>query len=55
MDEWKVKIGELAIQRGIINDPDWLGKLDDPMPAWAVLKLLLELMDKLETNYSSYD
>lgn len=55
MDEWKTKIGELALQKGIINDPDWLEKLDDSMPVWAVLQLLLELMGKLESNYNSYD
>ncbi|CAG7611223.1 hypothetical protein PAESOLCIP111_01347 [Paenibacillus solanacearum] len=55
MDERKMKIGELALQKGIINDPNWLEKLDDSMPVWAVLEMLLGVMEKLETNYSSYD
>ncbi|SCW28417.1 hypothetical protein SAMN04487970_1001239 [Paenibacillus tianmuensis] len=55
MEDWKRKIGESALTKGIINDPDWLEKLDDSMPVWAVLQLMLELLEKLEPQYTSYD
>ncbi|WP_281887053.1 hypothetical protein [Paenibacillus sp. YYML68] len=55
MEAWKTKIGEAALQKGIIKDPRWLDRLDDPMPTWAVLELMLELLDRLEPSYTSYD
>ncbi|WP_186445561.1 hypothetical protein [Paenibacillus cremeus] len=55
MEAWKEKIGEAALQEGIINDPSWLEKLDEPMPVWVVLQLMLKLKEQLETNYISYD
>lgn len=58
MEAWKVQLGEEALQKGIISDPHWLGRLDDPMPVWAALQMLLQLMEKLEqlsSEYSSYD
>ncbi|AFH62141.1 hypothetical protein ACVNS2_15955 [Paenibacillus caseinilyticus] len=55
METWKKQIGERALHKGVIDDPSWLERLDEPLPAWAVLQMLLELMDKVEPNYSSYD
>ncbi|NHN30886.1 hypothetical protein [Paenibacillus agricola] len=55
METWKQNIGNLALQKGILNDPQWLERLDDSMPVWAVLELLLKLSDKLEPETNSYD
>jgi hypothetical protein len=55
MEAWKQLIGEKALQSGIINDPQWLERLDESMPVWAVLKLFLEFAEKFETRYNSYD
>ncbi|UQZ81861.1 hypothetical protein SK3146_01017 [Paenibacillus konkukensis] len=55
MEAWKKHIGEKALEKGIINDPQWLEKLDDTMPVWAVLDLFLQLVDRLEPDYNSYD
>lgn len=55
MEDWKTKIGEIALHKGIIKDPHWLDRLDDPMPVWAVLELMLELLERVEPTYSSYD
>jgi hypothetical protein len=55
MEAWKQEIGQLALQRGIINDPQWLERLDDSMPVWAVLELLLQFSEKLEPTTNSYD
>ncbi|WP_282935579.1 hypothetical protein [Paenibacillus sp. RC67] len=55
MEAWKQLIGEKALEKGIINDPQWLGKLDEPMPVWVVLELILKCMERMESDYSSYD
>ncbi|WP_248925508.1 hypothetical protein [Paenibacillus hamazuiensis] len=55
MDDWKVNLAEKALEKGIINDPQWLQKLDEPVPLWAVLDMMLQLVRKLEPEYSSYD
>lgn len=55
MEDWKQLIGEQALQSGIINDPQWLDRLDESMPVWAVLKLFLEFIEKHEAHYNSYD
>jgi hypothetical protein len=55
MEDWKQSIGQLALQRGILNDPQWLERLDDSMPVWAVLELLLQFAEKLEPETNSYD
>lgn len=55
METWKNAIGENALKKGIINDPSWLEKLDDSMPVWAVLQLMIDLMEKLEPQYTSFD
>ncbi|MDQ1909351.1 hypothetical protein RAC89_02405 [Paenibacillus sp. GD4] len=56
MEDWKQRLGEAALQRGVIKDPQWLERLDDSMPVWAVLQMMLELLDRLEPEeYMSYD
>lgn len=55
MEDWKQKLGETALEKGIIKDPQWLDRLDDSMPVWAVLELMLELVERMEPSYMSYD
>jgi hypothetical protein len=55
MEDWKQKLGEAALEKGIIKDPQWLDRLDDSMPVWAVLQLMLELVERVEPSYTSYD
>lgn len=44
--EWKQELGLRALKEGLITSPEWLGKLDEPMPAWAVFAVALRLLDK---------
>jgi hypothetical protein len=55
VEDWKRKIGESALEKGIIKDPHWLERLDDSMPVWAVLEMMLELLERQEPSYTSYD
>lgn len=55
MEAWKQLIGEKALEKGIINDPRWLEKLDEPMPVWAVLELFLQIRESIGSDYHSYD
>lgn len=32
---WKRELGNRALQEGLLTSPDWLNKLDEPMPVWA--------------------
>jgi len=44
--EWKLELGKRALKEGLITSPEWLSKLDEPMPVWAVLAVALRLLDK---------
>ncbi|WP_242775180.1 glycoside hydrolase family 73 protein [Brevibacillus parabrevis] len=43
---WKLDLGKRALREGLITSPEWLGKLDEPLPAWAVFAIALRLLDK---------
>ncbi|MGG1659296.1 glycoside hydrolase family 73 protein [Brevibacillus sp. NRS-1366] len=43
---WKLDLGKRALKEGLITSPEWLSKLDEPMPVWAVLAVALRLLDK---------
>ncbi|MGN7470092.1 glycoside hydrolase family 73 protein [Brevibacillus sp. SAFN-007a] len=43
---WKLDLGKRALREGLITSPEWLSKLDEPMPVWAVLAVALRLLDK---------
>jgi hypothetical protein len=55
METWKQDLGEKALQLGIIKDPQWLDRMDDPMPLWAVVEIAVQLLNKLDPPSISYD
>lgn len=42
---WKLDLGKRALKEGLITSPEWLSKLDEPMPVWAMLAVALRLLD----------
>jgi hypothetical protein len=55
LEAWKTDLGKKALDLGLIKDPQWLDRLDDQMPVWAVLELALRMMEKLDPPFMSYD
>jgi hypothetical protein len=48
-------IGQMAQEAGLIEDPQWLERLNEPVPLWVVLDLLLRWIDRTEQNNGPYD
>lgn len=44
-----------ALREGIINGPHWANRLDEPMPVWAILEMMLDLKRKLDPPSWTYD
>jgi hypothetical protein len=55
VEEWKVELGKKALEFGILKDPQWLDRLDDPMPMWAILQVAFQLIERLDPPTISYD
>ncbi|GAB2718327.1 hypothetical protein ACFQWB_03230 [Paenibacillus thermoaerophilus] len=54
--EHKEKVLRRAISAGIVKDPHWADRLNEPMPVWVVLELLLALKQQLDDPpCGSYD
>lgn len=52
----KIKmIGQMAQDAGLIEDPQWLERLNEPVPLWIVLDLLLRWIDRMEPEDGPYD
>jgi hypothetical protein len=41
-------IGRMAESAGLIEDPQWLLRLEEPVPLWVVLDLMLKWIDRAE-------
>jgi hypothetical protein len=54
-EQWKKDIFKKAQTMGILNDPQWLNRLDEPMPVWAVLEVVLKLIDIVDPPTKSFD
>ncbi|WP_169306557.1 hypothetical protein [Cohnella pontilimi] len=48
-------IGQMALDAGIIEDPQWLDRLEEPVPMWVVLDLLLRWIDRTDPQNGPYD
>jgi hypothetical protein len=55
MEQWKEMLYKKALTMGIINDPQWLNRINEPMPVWAVLEVVLKLVDIVDPPSKSYD
>ncbi|GGF89336.1 hypothetical protein [Paenibacillus abyssi] len=42
-------------QFGLLKDPQWLERLDEPAPLWVVLETLLQLLERMEPPNRPYD
>jgi hypothetical protein len=54
-EQWKIELYKKAQMMGIIIDPQWLNRLNEPMPVWAVLEIVLKLIDIVDPPSKSYD
>jgi hypothetical protein len=48
-------IGQMAKEAGILEDPEWLERLEEPVPLWLVLDMLLRWIDRTESQTGPYD
>ncbi|GGA01540.1 hypothetical protein GCM10008018_54780 [Paenibacillus marchantiophytorum] len=55
METWKMELGQKAMAAGILKDPQWLDRLDEPMPLWVLLEIAFQLIEKLDPPTVSYD
>jgi hypothetical protein len=55
MEPWKQQLADKALQLGLLKDPQWVNRLDEPMPLWVMLEIVMRLKDALEPPYASYD
>lgn len=54
-EQKKRMIGQMALNAGLIEDPQLLEKLNDAVPLWVVLDLLLRWVDRTDTRDAPYD
>ncbi|MEI7024462.1 hypothetical protein [Paenibacillus sp. y28] len=54
-EAWKQETALRALKEGILKDPQWLERLNEPVPMWVLLDCLLRVMDKTEPSYFTYD
>ncbi|MCR8842879.1 MULTISPECIES: hypothetical protein [Paenibacillus] len=55
MDTWKLDLFNRAVRAGIIKDPQWQDRLDEPVPLWVVLELTMKLNELLDPPHKPYD
>jgi hypothetical protein len=55
MEAWKEDLFKKAFRYGIIKDPQWQHSLDDAVPLWVILEMFVEVLEKIDPPYYSYD
>ncbi len=54
-DEKIKMIGQMAKDAGLLEDPYWLERLEEPVPLWVVLEMLLKWIDRTDSGDGPYD
>ncbi|MFC4777638.1 hypothetical protein ACFO9Q_12645 [Paenibacillus sp. GCM10023252] len=53
--EYKTAILQKVKAMGMIKDPQWLDRLDEPVPLWVMLEMMVQLMERLDPPNKPYD
>ncbi len=48
-------IGQMALEAGLLEDPQWLERLEEPVPLWVVLDMLLRWIDRMDPPNGPFD
>ncbi|UHA73037.1 hypothetical protein [Paenibacillus sp. 481] len=55
MEERKSLIVQKALETGIVKDPQWFERLDEPVPMWVLLEIVLRLHDVFDPPHKPFD
>ncbi|MCG7406691.1 hypothetical protein MH117_04615 [Paenibacillus sp. ACRRX] len=55
MDNWKNELFRKAWEAGIIKDPQWCSRLDEPAPLWVMLDIALKLNEMFDPPHKPFD
>lgn len=55
MENWKIELFQRALDNGIAKDPQWIERLDEPVPLWVLLDIVLKLHDAHDHPDKPYD
>ncbi|MBJ6363605.1 hypothetical protein ACFOQM_20480 [Paenibacillus sp. GCM10012307] len=55
MEAQKSEVVKRIVESGLIKDPQWLERLDEPVPLRVMLEAMLELLDKVNPPHRPYD
>lgn len=51
----KVELLQKIQGYGILKDPQWLDRLDEPAPLWVLVEALLQVIERLDPPNRPYD
>lgn len=56
MTEERIKmIGQMSLDAGLLENPQWLERLEEPVPLWVVLDMLLRSIDRMDPQNGPFD
>ncbi|MCM3341242.1 hypothetical protein M3650_22070 [Paenibacillus sp. MER TA 81-3] len=55
MEQFKEEMVRRAIEIGIVKDPQWMERLDEPVPMWVLLEMVMRLHDVLNPPHKPFD
>ncbi|WP_195570835.1 hypothetical protein [Paenibacillus sp. 1001270B_150601_E10] len=55
MEAWKRNLYQQAVTSGLLKDPQWLDRLNEPAPLWVILEIALKLQDYIDPPNRPYD
>jgi hypothetical protein len=55
MDDRKLELVRKLMEAGIIEDPQWQDRLEEPVPLWVVLELAVKLMERTDPPHRPFD
>ncbi|BBH19689.1 hypothetical protein Back11_10340 [Paenibacillus baekrokdamisoli] len=55
MNDRKMELMRKLIDSGVIKDPQWMDRLDEPAPLWVVLDMVMQLIERIDPPHQPFD
>ncbi|MBW7474117.1 hypothetical protein K0T92_05130 [Paenibacillus oenotherae] len=55
MEHHKQELIQKLLGAGLIKDPQWLDRLDEPAPLWVVLEMMVKVLERIDPPHQPFD
>lgn len=55
MSNERQKLVQKLLDAGVLKDPQWLNRLDESVPLWVVVEMMVNMLERIDPPHQPFD